>query len=57
MEAYFVVDSDNDKVSETRLQELKVTITERYKTEWIRQNKLRQESDLLAMEELAEELA
>lgn len=57
MEAYFVVDSDNEKVSEGRLQELKVTITERYKTEWIRQNKLRQESDQLAMEELAEEMA
>jgi len=57
MEAYFVVDSENEKVSEARLQELKVTITERYKTEWIRQNKLRQESDLLAMEELAQEMA
>ncbi len=56
MEAYFVVDSDNEKVSEGRVQELKVTITERYKTEWIRQNKLRQESDQLAMEELAQEL-
>ena len=57
MEAYFIVDSDNQKVSEYRLAELKITISERYKTEWIRQNKLRQESDQLAMEELAQELA
>ncbi len=56
MEAYFMVDSDNQRVSETRLQELKVTITERYKTEWTRQNKLREESDKQAMEELAAEL-
>ncbi len=56
MEAYFVVDSDNEKVSATRLEELRITIVERYKTEWIRQNKLRQEIEQLAMEELAEEL-
>jgi hypothetical protein len=55
-EAYFVVDSDDKKVSEGRLHELKVTITERYKTEWKRQNELRQESDQQAMEDLAAEL-
>lgn len=57
MEAYFIVDSDNQKVSEHRLAELRITISERYKTEWIRQNDLRQESDQLAMEELAQELS
>lgn len=56
MEAYFVVDSDNEKVSETRLAELRITIAERYKTEWIRQNELRQESEQQAMEELAKGL-
>ena len=55
-EAYFVVDSDDKKVSEGRLHELKVTITERYKTEWKRQNELRQKSDQQAMEDLAAEL-
>lgn len=57
MEAYFIVDSDNQKVSEHRTAELKITISERYKKEWIRQNNLRQQSDQLAMEELAQELA
>lgn len=56
MEAYFIVDSDNQKVSEHRLAELKITISERYKREWIRQNELRQASEQLAMEELAQEL-
>ncbi len=56
MEAYFVVDSDQ-KVSEKRLHELQVTITERYNTEWSRQNQLRQESDQQAMEELAAEFS
>ncbi len=56
MEAYFIVDSDNQKVSEHRLAELKITSSERYKREWIRQNELRQASEQLAMEELAQEL-
>ncbi|PIE33884.1 hypothetical protein CSA56_09345 [candidate division KSB3 bacterium] len=56
MEAYFVVDSDQ-KVSDARVHELQVTITERYKTEWSRQNQLRQESDQQAMEELAAQFA
>ena len=56
MEAHFIVDSDNQNVSEHRLSELQTTLSERYKTEWIRQNELRQESDQQAMEELAEEL-
>ncbi|MCP4399812.1 MAG: hypothetical protein GY801_21225 [bacterium] len=56
-EAYFVVDSDNRKVPEGRLHELRVTSTERYKSEWTRQNELRQESDQQAMEELAAEMA
>ena len=57
MEAYFVVDSDDQVVSENRLHELKVTITERYTSEWTRQAKLREESDKLAMEELAAEMS
>jgi hypothetical protein len=56
MEAYFIVDSDEQKVSENRLHELKITIAGRYKTEWVRQNELRQESEQQAMEKLAEEL-
>lgn len=56
MEAYFVVDSDNEKVSKTRLEELRITIAERYKTEWIRQNELQQAIEQQAMEKLAEEL-
>ncbi len=55
-EAYFVVDSTKEKISELRLAEMKITIAERYKTEWIRQNELRLESEQKAMEELAEEL-
>ncbi|PID56786.1 hypothetical protein CSB45_10120 [candidate division KSB3 bacterium] len=55
-EAYFFVDSDEKRVSENRLYELKVTIIERYKSEWKRQNELRQASDQQAMEELAAEL-
>jgi hypothetical protein len=40
-EAYFVVDSKDQDVSQNRLSELQVTIVERYKTEWTRQNELR----------------
>lgn len=55
-EAYFVVDSTKENVSETRLSEMKIMIAERYKTEWIRQNELRLEIEQQAMQELAEEL-
>jgi len=56
MEAYFVADSDEQKVSDGRIQELKITIAGRYEREWMRQTYLRQESDQLAMEELAAEM-
>ncbi|MBD3305089.1 hypothetical protein GF339_01925 [candidate division KSB3 bacterium] len=56
-EACFMVDSDDKKMSEGRLEELRITIAERYKTEWIRQNQLWQESEQQAMEALAEEIA
>ena len=55
-EAYFVVDSTKDNVSDNRLSEMKIMIAERYKREWIRQNEQRLEIDQQAMEELAEEL-
>lgn len=56
-EAYFIVDSNEQDVSEGRLAELKVTIVERYKAEWTRQNDMQQEIEQQVMEELAEELA
>jgi len=56
-EAYFVVDSSDQNVSQSRLGELQITIVERYKTEWIRQNELQQQIEQEAMEELAGELA
>jgi hypothetical protein len=56
-EAYFVVDSGDQNLSEQRLSELQITIVERYKSEWIRQNELQQKIEQETMEELAEELA
>lgn len=55
-EAYFLVDSSDQNVSEHRLAELQITIIERYKSEWIRQNELQQQIEQETMEELAEEL-
>ena len=55
-EAYFVVDSHEQSVSEGRLAELQVTIAERYKTEWTRQNAIEQQLEQDVMEELAGEL-
>jgi hypothetical protein len=55
-EAYFVVDSSDQNVSKQRLSELQITIFERYKTEWIRQNELQHQIEQEAMEELAGEL-
>lgn len=55
-EAYFVVDSNDQPVSEDRLAELHVTIVERYKAEWSRQNAIEQQIEQTAMEELAGEL-
>ena len=56
-EAYFVVDSGDQNLSEQRLSELQITIVERYKSEWTRQNELQQQIEQETMEELAEELA
>lgn len=55
-EAYFVVDSNEQSVSEERLAELQVTIVERYKAEWVRQNAIEQQLEHAAMEELASEI-
>jgi hypothetical protein len=55
-EAYFVVDSNDQPVSDNRLTELQITIAERYKAEWIRQNAIEQQIEQEAMEELAGEL-
>ncbi len=52
-EAYFVVDSNEQSVSEERLAELQVTIAERYKSEWSRQNAIEQQLEQDVMEELA----
>jgi hypothetical protein len=56
-EAYFVVDSNDQSVSESRLSELQVTIVERYKSEWARQNAMQEQLEQEVMQELAEELA
>ena len=56
-EAYFVVDSTEQSISEDRLSELQVTIVERYKREWTRQNEIEQQLEQEVMEELAGELA
>jgi hypothetical protein len=55
-EAYFVVDSSEQDLSEHRMAELQITIVERYKREWGRQNELQQQIEQKTMEELAGEL-
>lgn len=55
-EAYFVVDSSDQNLSSSRLAELQITIVERYKTEWSRQNDIQEQIEQAAMEELAEGL-